>query len=75
MTVEKISLHCILKEHLIAISLKFNSHARTFFVRPCECEMDSFILFLKEKFRICELPYESTTEGLTNFRNALRTVV
>ena len=30
--------------------------------------MGSFILFLKEKFRICELLYESSTEGLTIVR-------
>ena len=35
--------------------LKLNSLAQKFFVRPYEYELDSFILFLKEKFRICEL--------------------
>ena len=37
--------------------------------------MDSFVLFIKEKFRMCELPYKSTSSGPTNFRKASRTAV
>ena len=52
-----------------------NSHARKFFVRPYEYETGSFILFHKEKFRLGELPYKSTTKYLQNlsiFRKVLK---
>ena len=56
-------------------TLKLNSHAQTFFVRLCEYEIDSFILFLKENFVYVHCLTKVLLKGLTNFRKALRTVI
>ena len=47
------------QSHLL--SLLNSTQTLKVFVRPYEYEIISFILFLKGKFRTCELPYESTT--------------